>query len=41
MLNKKAKKEAGNATRACVKKEMANPRMAKSARITELNLDTV
>jgi hypothetical protein len=39
-LNKKAKKEAGNATRASVKKEMAKPRMAKSARITELNLDT-
>ncbi len=40
MLNKKGKKEPGNATRANVKKEMAKPRMAKSARITELNLDT-
>jgi len=40
MLNKQAKKEAGNATRASVKKEMAKPRMAKSARITELSLET-
>ena len=40
MSNKKAKKEVGNATRASVKKEMAKPRMAKSARIAELNLDT-
>lgn len=37
---KKGKKEPGNATRASVKKEMAKPRMAKSARIAELNLDT-
>ena len=40
MLHKKAKKEPGNATRASVKKEMAKPRMARSARIAELNLDT-
>jgi hypothetical protein len=39
MLNKKGKKP-GNATRASVKKEMAKPRMAKSARVAELNLDT-
>ena len=35
MLNKKRKKETGNATRASVKKEMSKPRMAKSARIAE------
>ena len=40
MLHKKSKKEARNATHATVKKEMAKPRMARSARITELNLDT-
>jgi hypothetical protein len=40
MLHKKRKKERGDATRASVKKEMAKPRMARSARITELNLDT-
>jgi hypothetical protein len=39
MLHKKSNKESGNATRASVKKEMAKPRMARSARITELNLD--
>ncbi len=42
MLHKKAKKtvrEASDATRASVKKEMARPRMAKSARITQRNLD--
>ncbi len=39
-MKKKAKKKFGEATRASVKKEMAKPRMAKSARITELNLDT-
>ncbi|HSY33905.1 MAG TPA: hypothetical protein VLA42_18130 [Verrucomicrobiae bacterium] len=33
-------KESGNAIRASVKKEMAAPRTARSARITELNLDT-
>jgi hypothetical protein len=36
MLNKK---ESDNATRAIIKKEMAKPRMAKSVRIAELNLD--
>ena len=40
MLHKKSNKEPDNATRASVKKEMAKPRMAKSARTTELNLDT-
>jgi hypothetical protein len=40
MLHKKSKKEPGTATRASVEKEMAKPRMAKSARIAELNLDT-
>ena len=36
MLNKK---EFDNATRASIKKEMAKPRMTKSARKAELNLD--
>jgi len=40
MLHKKGKKALGNSTRASVKKEMAKPRMARSARIAELNLDT-
>jgi len=40
MRHKKRKKERGDATRASVKKEMAKPRMARSARIAELNLDT-
>ena len=40
MAHKKRKKEAGGATRAGVKKEMAKPRMARSARVSELNLDT-
>jgi hypothetical protein len=40
MLHKKSKKESGNSTRASVEKEMAKPRMARSARIAELNLDT-
>ena len=40
MLHKKAKKESDTATRASVTKEMARPRMARSARIMELNLDT-
>jgi len=41
MLGKKAKKsskKAGDATRASVKKEMAQPRMAKSARKMLSNL---
>jgi hypothetical protein len=37
MLNKK---EPDNATRASVKKEMAKPRMAKSVRTAELNLES-
>jgi hypothetical protein len=40
MLHNKGKRESHNAIRASVKKEMAKPRMAKSARITELSLDT-
>jgi hypothetical protein len=40
MLHKKAKKESDAATRASVTKEMARPRMARSARIMELNLNT-
>jgi len=39
VVHKKRKKEHVNVTRASVKKEMAKPRMARSARITELNLD--
>jgi len=39
-LNMKEKRELDNSTRAIVKKEMAKPRMAKSARIAELNLRT-
>lgn len=38
-MKKKAKKESGEMTRASVMKEMAQPRMAKSARMAELNLD--
>jgi hypothetical protein len=33
--------KADNATRDSVKKEMAKPRMSKSARIAELNMDTL
>jgi hypothetical protein len=40
MRQKNAKKEPGNATRASVLTEMAKPRMARSARIAKLNLDT-
>jgi uncharacterized protein YfaS (alpha-2-macroglobulin family) len=39
MKHKKHRKESDAATHASVKKEMAKPRMAKSARIAELNLD--
>jgi hypothetical protein len=39
-MQKKGKNKPGNATHASLKKEMAKPRMAKSARIAELNLDT-
>jgi hypothetical protein len=40
MLRKKSKKEPGKSTLASVAKEMAKPRVARSARIAELNLDT-
>jgi hypothetical protein len=41
MLHKKARKETGKATRARVEKEMAKPRMTRSARIAELKLETI
>jgi hypothetical protein len=37
---KKARQEQADSTRASVKKEMAKPRMARSARIAERKLDT-
>jgi len=37
-MQKKAKKESGEATLASVKKEMAKPRMVMSAREGEINL---
>jgi hypothetical protein len=40
MLRRKAKQELDNSTHASVKKEMAKPRMAKSARIAEQHLVT-
>ena len=40
MLHKKGKKESDASTRTDVRDEMAKPRMARSARIAELNLDT-
>jgi hypothetical protein len=40
MMHKKAKKERVQSIRASVMNEMAKPRMARSARIAELNLDT-
>ena len=40
MAHKKRKKETGAATRAGIRKEMAKPRMARSAKIAELKLDT-
>jgi hypothetical protein len=40
MPHKKGKKEPSTATRTNVRKEMAKPRMARSARVAELNLDT-
>jgi uncharacterized protein YfaS (alpha-2-macroglobulin family) len=40
MTHKKNKKKPRTATRADVTKEMAKPRMARSARIAELNLAT-
>jgi hypothetical protein len=39
MPQKKSKTKFDQATHASVKKEMAKPRMARSARITELDLD--
>jgi hypothetical protein len=39
MTHKKHRKESDAATHASVKKELAKPRMARSARIAELNLD--
>jgi len=39
MANKKSKKESGKATLARVKKEMAEPRLARSVRIEELNVE--
>ena len=40
MPQKKSKTKSGRATFASVKKELAKPRMARSAAIAELNLDT-
>jgi hypothetical protein len=40
MVRKKTKKNAANELRASVMKEMAKPRMARSASIAELNLNT-
>ena len=40
MPHKKARKAPGNATRNSVQKEMAKPRISRSARIAQLNLDT-
>jgi hypothetical protein len=39
MMHKKAKKESNDVIRASVLKEMAKPRMARSAKVAELNLD--
>jgi hypothetical protein len=39
MAHKHVSKESGRATRASVRKEMAKPRMARSAKIAELSLD--
>ena len=40
MIREKANRESATAIRAALKKEMAKPRMARSARIAERNLDT-
>jgi hypothetical protein len=40
MLHKKTRKKIGKASRANVFKEMTKPRMARSAKIAELKLDT-
>jgi len=37
MPNKKSKKESGKVTLARVRKEMAEPRLARSVRVEELN----
>jgi hypothetical protein len=39
MPNKKSKKESGKVTLARVKKEMAEPRLARSVRMEQLNLE--
>jgi hypothetical protein len=39
-MKKKTRKELAETTRASVRKEMAKPRTARSARIAELDLDT-
>jgi hypothetical protein len=39
-MHKRTKRESDTATRASVTSEMAKPRMARSARVAELNLDT-
>jgi hypothetical protein len=41
MPRKKSKQELDISTRASVKKEMAKPRMAKSALLAERRLDTL
>jgi hypothetical protein len=41
MPQKKNKTKSGHAIHASVKREMAKPRMARSARIAGLNLDTM
>jgi len=41
VARKKVQKEHDNMAYAGVKEEMAKPRMAKSARIAEMNLKTV
>jgi hypothetical protein len=40
MLPRKNKSDLDNSARSCVRKEMAKPRMTRSARIAERNLDT-
>jgi hypothetical protein len=40
MVRKKSKKRATDVMPASLRKEMAGPRMARSAKIAELNLDT-
>jgi hypothetical protein len=41
MARKNMKKESGEVARARVKKEMAKPRITKSARLAELNLELI